>query len=287
MRIILNSLFFLLIWVQIVKGQSVITAKKHGKSIINVSLYNGATFNSMNVHNDNVYPSAITVPSSIYSSLKVAIDFQRTTKSGFIYGGGLELGSMKQNFNYGYKSLDFVDTFNSLKDLSSKTEYRNHSPYIGLRLFVGYSMPVYLFKLKSTTLECKFQVGKQIVFRGAYLNKDLTVAYTSNDTIFVIPKNMNLFGYWGSGGGSLSGPFFTEINIGFRKEISQSFFNNIYVGFYGSLNFKIPEKETNGNYDINVTSGHYLNQQLQYFDHDRFTNRDFTLGLKVGLGLKI
>jgi hypothetical protein len=138
-------------------------------------------------------------------------------------------------------------------------------------------------------LEGKLLISPNYFFKGGEVKHFYAAGYTSNDTIYIVYKVSQLAGKWGNGGEGIQGRLVTEINIGLRKQLLTNFCNNLYVGLYASSNYMMGAygKMTEENSEVTLTNGHYLNRELKYYTQNFFTNRDLTIGVRLGLGLKL
>jgi len=263
-----------------------VTGRYKSNSQLVLSGYGGFIFNKMNVANNDVYPNPIHAPTTFTFDSKIALDFQRTTRYGLIYGFGVEIGKERQNFDLVYPSFDFLDTFSALSNFSFRKSFRNQSNYIGARVTIGYLYPIKTSSGKLFDLDVKLIVTKRFMKGGGDVSYGSIAGFLSNNTFYGWYNIADLHGLWGNRGVPNGGLLFTELNLGIRKNMPR-LRRDIYLGIYGSCSEKFYFKAGEARSDINVTNGHYLNGQLQYYDTDYYMGRDFTLGLKLGIGLKL
>jgi len=256
-------------------------------SQIVLSGYGGLTINNMNVINNNIYPDPFRVPAAFTFNPKVALDFQRTTKYRMIWGFGIEYGKQRQDFDLVYPSFDFVDATQGLRNSSASFSYRNKANYLGARFTIGYLFPIKDKSRKLFDIETKLTAIKTFVFDGGEVYSRLVANYISGDTIYLREYDvMRFYGLWGDRGLPMGGFLFMELNIGIRKYLNW-LRNDVYMGIYSSGSSLFFSKIGDTNSDIYARNGHYLNGQFQYYDTDYFAGKDFTVGLKLGIGLKL
>jgi len=288
MRLMKGIILFLSCFVAVnATGQVILKDKKTAATNqLVASVYNGVMFNTLNVKNAG-YPNPLSVPDNLTYSKRIAIDYKRVTSHRLILGIGLELGKQEQNFDLNYPTFDYVDIYPDLRELSDSAKFRHTTGYFGLRLTIGYSFPILRASKNEYALQATFTLGKSFFSKGGEVSRQLIGDLFIRDTIFVnIYKMYSLFGLYGDEGMSWGGRLYTEYNVGIARKTNSKIIGDIYAGVYAFCFASAYSKAAAAN-NVEVVNGHYYDGKFKYLDMDYYTNIDFTLGLKLSIGLKL
>ncbi len=254
-------------------------SKRKATSQFLVSMANGISLNKSNVRNNGINPDPIEVSAISYKP-SLNFEYQRITSFGLIYGIGVQVGYYSQNFDVQYKSFDFLDTMQELKNTSYSFRFRNHSIYGGLHFFIGYSFLLQQINSASSYLDIKVGITKRFYFSGGSSERYLNGSVLTNDTIFVGYVASYIDDSWGKARNNY--PNFLDGYIGLRKHVKGSFISDLNIGVFGTYAM-LPFNTS----DVDVRNGHYLHGIFKSYDTDHYVNRELTFGVKIGVGLDL
>lgn len=95
-------------------------------------------FDKKSVRNDGKLPENILFPNNILGYM-VSLEYERVSKSGFMYGGGPIYGKRNYDLVVSQDLSNFdPNAVNSLKGYARKTQEEGHLNYFGYKLNMGY-----------------------------------------------------------------------------------------------------------------------------------------------------
>lgn len=295
-------LFILFVLPSLVYGQKDNNvAKAHkGNNEIEFSFTPQYYFNKLNVHNDGVLPGLISAKNT--AGFNLSIDYHRITPYGLVYGAGASFGQIGHDVTVNYKDFSFFYpkkdnpvVTDSLKSWHADEHVVERLNYLSLHPSVGYR-----FKLPGSFMngwDVQADLSCDFVFylNGLHGGDDIDAVYTRNGTTIITP----LMGYgyeFGTPHNTIFNHFYSQyfiaygLNLSLHKEINRGILSDISAGikvtYSGNGNF---HDKTRGAgfvgadaYDINSFSPNISHGSIS---HNEYRARDFSVGLKLGVGL--
>lgn len=273
------TLFLLLCCLTTYSQTNVKTPKKNTLYTLNLTLTPQLYLNGINVENDGIAPEAISTKNT--GGYTIGAEIERKSRTGFLLNIGLLYGVRWHNITMGYEDLSFFDkgVAEELKKLETQKTYRGTSSYVKIRLMAGYIIPLKI--AHGCNLEVKAGVSIRTYMTDLTADYYRGIQFERNDTIYISSIGSG-YAHFGSRDRFQSWWKTAEGYIGFRKELDTKYLKHISVGleFTKAIFFNGPSN----NFDAYMDS-YSLNTGASPISTDEYISRDFSIGLRLSVGL--
>lgn len=252
---------------------------------VNPRLY----FNRLNLFHDDYSPDPLSTSWANMDMHFSALTFRKTTPYGLMYGFGIDLGTRTHNLRVKYDDLSHFSDFPILKEISYDTSIRIVGYTYNARMFIGYKRYV-----KHLLVGVELGLSKQFFFNGWTEEFDLRND-AFNQSVISRRSFAHMDVYFGNGGDRFNGPLMWDAFLGVYGVEHKWLPHNCNIGLTSTLLFGYPlrpYKEHGRQSGIVTVHNFYKNASNHRKEPsenpvlgDAYLPVDFSLGIKVGIGL--
>jgi hypothetical protein len=221
---------------------------------------------------------------------KLGLDYQRTTRYGLIFGGGIYYGSQRNTIDVIYRSdMRWFDPESDDPQRLATTEevkknYSFTAKYAALQLKGGYSFKLPAAWGKGWRLETTLGVTSRLYLNSPNINKaeqDLSttqwmIMYEKDGTYYASRFAEESGGWPGKGQLNLAETF--EGYVGISKAINLGWLRNFSLGF-----------EVGKSFFHRGSAGFIRNNMIDFYEkpvaHNNYESKNLSLGIKLSVGL--
>lgn len=288
------------------KSNSEINQQK-GKNELDFSFTPQYYFNKMNIHNDAMAGGKISTKNT--AGFNLSLDYYRVTHYGMVYGAGFSFGQIGHNISINYNNFNFFYPKNDYPTLnqylatnSAHYHVNKQINFLSLHPSIGYRFKLPGARFKNWNFQVDFMYEFRFYLNGGFYHDGRIMQYTSKtgDTIFVNIPLLNVYYEFGKDD-NLS--FWRQqvhsmyvANITISKEINWRCVSNVNIGVkvtYAAEGRNSPDgsyyhSQTSGSGFATSDSYDYTSAyQFPYtpISHSEYRARDFSIGIKLGVGL--
>ena len=276
-----------------------VKAQKKGTSQLYLGTARQQYFDNGGVNNDNILPNDNIRPNNPFAQ-NYSIEYRRTTRSGWIYGGGLQTGMRKYDIGI-YRNLSNFDpqAKESLAGAIYQRRIIANVRYFEPRIFTGYHYPLNAKWAVSVMAGMSFRFftsGVEEYNRTKFISYKLDNSNITIETPFIQEDydfGRSPLGY--VGGKLFKRNYITEhafnvdLYIGIQRKVNYKWLKTIEVGLEADHRIDNKSWKTLDNIptsamlvwlrpDISVTDENN-------FSKDQFYDRNISLGIRLSLGL--
>jgi hypothetical protein len=284
-KTIMMSLVAILL-VQVSQAQMTLKMKGEGEHRLSLVFTPQQYFNGINISGEGL-PQVLHTQNTF--GYKMGLDYQRTTRYGLIFGGGIYFGSQKNTIDvvYGSDRSWFDPHADHPEQLVGrdiiKKNYAFTSKYAALQLKAGYSFKLPASWGKGWRLETTLGLTSRFYLNSPHYGPSSLYLDTKWDMMYekggvnYLSAFASEYGHW-----SYSRDFtFAETfegYIGISKGVNLGWLRNFSLGIEVGKNF------------FHKGRSAYLNNKVMNFygqqiAHNTYESKNLSLGIKVAVGL--
>lgn len=281
--------FFLLTVVSIItlnnlQAQALIKRKDEGEHRLSLSFTPQQYFNGINISGEG-QPQVMHTQNTF--GYKFGLDYQRTTRYGLIFGGGIYYGSQRNTVDVVYgDNMSWFDPNaehpEQLVNLEpTKLTYAFTSKYMALQLIAGYSFKLPTNWGKGLRLETRLGVTSRYYLNSAPKENmppiDWRIGYEKHDTLFITSFGQDNGGFSYKGEIALAETF--DLYLGINKSVNIGWINSFSLGFEIGKSFFL---DRGGSASIYNNTKNFYGQVIS---HSYYKAQNLSLGIKAAIGL--
>lgn len=256
--------------------------KEKGKSRVIVSATPQWYLNKGGVHNDGIEPDVISSKNT--AGYLVSIGYERVTRYGLIINAGLHYGRQSHDVDVSYQSFSFFDSINHeyLDTLRYKSNYSGNVGYLGFNFMLGYQWQMLGIMDKRWKMEAKLGFSSRILITDSYTDKATALVYPRSDTMTYILPFTDATALFGNTPTSDSRTYYfnADLYLGLKKEFEKGILKNISLGIWATHSGWYGRRGATGFVSVRTQ-----NFARQYISFDEYRSQDFSLGLRMAVGL--
>ncbi len=243
--------------------------------------------NSFNFDTDNKLPNPISVKNTY--GYRLGIDFERVTRYGLTFSGGLQYGMQKHDANIHIDLSTFdTDAVNTLKGFVYNQAITHTSSYTAYRITLGYKIPV----TKSWVISAKLGYAARYYFKGYFDYGVRDITYATDDSTQIHVSRFLAYS-------TLLGTFKTRKDfflnrgigpvwlfyIGANRKIELRWAKNLEIGVEATTTTNWAGTRRGGDYISVSTKQYWWQNDISYQSNAAYHPKSVAIGLRLAVGL--